>query len=256
MKADADGRSASRSEIGERRRAGTRAKLIAAAMSVFSRLGPDTPAIDDFISEAGVARGTFYNYFQTREELLVAVATELSERLFARVAVLRRLPDPAERLGCTLRMFVRLAAEDPVAGWVIVRIALVAAPLGPAMRANLTHDITSGMASRRFSAASAQAACDLVLGLGLMAMRSVLRGEAGPGHAEDAAQMALTALGVQEAAILARVDMDEHRLAPRADGRSERRPNRTDRSASPSEAPKPGKSRRRPARATGRKKPA
>lgn len=220
MTANSGDRSASRAEIGERRRGRTRTKLIAAATAVFARLGPDTPGVDDFIAEAGVARGTFYNYFQSREEVLVAVATEISERLFVRVDALRSLPDPAARLGCTLRTFVHLAAQDPIAGWVIVRIALLAAPLGPAMRENLAHDISSGLSSGRFRATSAQAACDLVLGLGMMAMRSVLRNEAGPEHAEDAAQMALTALGVPDAAAIARMSMTKRALAARAGGKA------------------------------------
>lgn len=60
---------------------------------------------------------------------------------------------------------------------------------------------------------------DLVLGFGLMGTRSVLRGEAGPTHAEDVAQMTLTALGVPNAAEVARRSMDEESLAARAGGR-------------------------------------
>ena len=58
-----------------------------------------------------MARGTFYNYFETREELLVAVASEISDQLLAGMHVLRGLPDPADRVGCSVRMFVRLAAR-------------------------------------------------------------------------------------------------------------------------------------------------
>ncbi len=103
-------------------------------MKVFARLGPDTPTIDDVIAEAGVARGTFYNYFETRDDLLIAVASEVSERLFAQRAMIRRLADPADRVASTIRLFVGMAAEDPIFGWIIVRIALIAAPLGTAMR--------------------------------------------------------------------------------------------------------------------------
>ncbi|WP_431268742.1 TetR family transcriptional regulator [Dankookia sp. P2] len=59
----------------------TRATLIEAAMRVFARLGPDTPVIKDFIAEAGVARGTFYIMFRTREELLVEVASVIADRI-------------------------------------------------------------------------------------------------------------------------------------------------------------------------------
>jgi AcrR family transcriptional regulator len=217
-----------RAEIGKEKRARTRAALVEAAMRVFARLGPEAPTIEDFIAEAGVARGTFYNYFETREDLLVAVATVVSEQLLAAMAVLRRLPDPADRLGCSVRTFVRKAASDPTWGWVIVRIALVAAPIGKSMRAYLAADIKDGLAAGRFRSPSRQAAYDLVLGTGLMAMRSVLRGEADADHAEDAAQVVLTALGVPDAAEVAYRSMDAHMLAARAsrggNGRAARPP--------------------------------
>jgi len=191
--------------------------LIDAALRVFARLGPDTPSIDDFIVEAGVARGTFYNYFDTVEDLRVAVAVAVAQRLAADMAVVRRLADPAERVGCTMRMYMHKAAEDPVFGWVIVRIALVAAPLGPAMRADLAADVKAGLAHGRFRCGTPQAAQDMILGTAVMGMRSVLRGEAGPDHAEAVARMALTALGVRNAAAVARMKMDRQSLAARAE---------------------------------------
>jgi AcrR family transcriptional regulator len=203
-------------DIGREKRRRTRAALIEAAMKVFARLGPDAPIIDDFIAEAGVARGTFYNYFETREELLIAVATELSDRLLARMLALRALPDPADRVSCSVRAFVRLAAADHTSGWVIVRIALVAAPLGASMQDYLAEDVRAGLASGRFRVSSPQAAADLILGAGLMGMRSVLRGDADETHAEHVAQAVLSALGVKGAATLANRSMDAEAISSRS----------------------------------------
>src|SRR5579871_630940 len=204
-----------RTEIGKRKRARTKAALIEAAMKVFARLGPDAPTIDDFIAEAGVARGTFYNYFETREELLTAVASEISDQLLANMHAVRDLPDPADRVCCSVRTFVRLAASDPTRGWVIVRIALIAAPLGASMRNYMFEDIRSGLASGRFRVPSPQTAADLILGIGLMGMRSVLRGEADATHAESVAQVVLAALGVKDAAAIAHRSMEADALARR-----------------------------------------
>lgn len=172
--------------------------------------------VDDFIAEAGVARGSFYNHFETREQLLIAVASEISERLLARAHGLRGLPDPADRVGCSIRMFVQLAAADATLGWLIVRIALVAAPLGTRMRDHLAADIRKGIAAGRFRVPSPQVAADLILGVGLMGMRSVLRGEAGKAHAEQVAQVVLSALGVQDAAKIAHRSMAAAAIARRA----------------------------------------
>jgi len=205
-----------RTEIGKRKRARTKAALIEAASKVFARLGPDAPTIDDFIAEAGVARGTFYNYFDTREELLIAVASQVSDDILERTRALRGLPDPADRVACSIRTFVRLAAANPTWGWVIVRIALVAAPLGTSMRKYLAEDVRAGLASGRFQVASPQAAADVMLGAGLMGMRSVLRGEAGAGHAESVAHAVLSALGVKDAAVIAHWSLDAEAIARRA----------------------------------------
>ncbi|WP_431268743.1 hypothetical protein [Dankookia sp. P2] len=47
------------------------------------------------------------------------------------------------------------------------------------MRADLAADIADGIAAGRFDVASPQVAHDLVLGAGIMGMRSVLRGRPG-----------------------------------------------------------------------------
>lgn len=185
-------------------------------MRVFARLGPDAPTINDFTAEAGVVRGTFYNYFETREELLSAVASKVSDELLERTLAIRSLPDPADRVGCSVRTFVRLAATDRTWGWVIVRIALVAAPLGTSMRSYLAEDVRAGLASGRFRVASAQAAADMILGAGLMGMRSVLRGEANESHAESMAQAVLSGLGVKDAAIIAHRSLDAAALVARS----------------------------------------
>jgi AcrR family transcriptional regulator len=195
---------ASRSEIGRGRRERTRAALVEGALRVFARLGPDAPSIDDFTSEAGVARGTFYNYFNSREDLLLAVATAAAEQIEADLAWQRGLPDAAERVSLHLRHYIRKAAADPVWGWAVVRMALLAAPLGTSMRDNLARDVDDGRATGRFAVPSAQLAYDIILGAGMMGMRSVLQGEANAAHAEVVAEAVLRALGVPDAAEVAR----------------------------------------------------
>lgn len=187
----------------------TRQGILDAAIRVFAREGPDAARIDDIIAEAQVARGTFYNYFTTRDEILLAVAEDISDRLIHRMAARRAHPDPAERVGAAIRSFIRLAADDPNAGWVIVRTALLAAPIGERMREGVAADALDGIASGRFKVPSAQVACDVMLGLGLMGMRSVLRQEAGSNHAEHIAEVVLRALGVADAADIAQRPLED-----------------------------------------------
>ena len=69
---------ARRAQIGRAKRARTRKELVSAAFNVFAEKGFDAPVVADFIAASGVSRGTFYNYFLTREEILAAVADDSS----------------------------------------------------------------------------------------------------------------------------------------------------------------------------------
>jgi AcrR family transcriptional regulator len=194
----------------------TRGTLLDAAMAVFAQLGPDAAAIDDIIQKAGVSRGTFYNYFDSVEQILVALATRLSDELLTQIMPVRSLPDPADRVACSVRSFLHHAAADPTWGWVIVRIALVAAPLGQIMRDFLTKDIEDGRSAGRFRVRSVQVAADIVLGSALMGMRSVLRGDADEDHAEAIAEGILAAFGVADAGSVSRRSLSERAIIARA----------------------------------------
>src|SRR2546430_6363653 len=69
---------ARRAELGELKRMRTRAALLRAAIAVLGNESGRLATVDNVISESGMARGTFYNYFEGREQLFEAVAYELS----------------------------------------------------------------------------------------------------------------------------------------------------------------------------------
>lgn len=87
------GRAAPRSARGHR----TRAALVAAARTVFERDGFLDARITDITKEAGVASGTFYTYFDSKEEIFQAVVEAVQEDMLH--------PRLRERLG----------EEDPLA---------------------------------------------------------------------------------------------------------------------------------------------
>src|SRR2546426_11921310 len=69
---------ARRAELGEQKRMRTRAALLRAAISVLGKESGRFATVDNVITESGMARGTFYNYFDSRDQLFAAVAYELS----------------------------------------------------------------------------------------------------------------------------------------------------------------------------------
>lgn len=61
----------------------TRETLVAASRVVFSRDGFLDARIADIAEEAGVAHGTFYTYFESKEQILREVALSLQEEMLA-----------------------------------------------------------------------------------------------------------------------------------------------------------------------------
>lgn len=189
-----------RASIGLEKRERTRASLIEAAYRVFARKEADAVTIDDIIAEASVARGTFYNYFQTREDVLKAVAASLSDQMNQKIwAQSVAIDDPAERMAIAIRQFLHQSIQDSTWGWVIVRIGLVAAPLSETIERGVMTDLEAGIRLNRFQVDSLQAAIDLILGTGLMAMRSILSGQTEPDYPEQIAKIILKTLGVADA---------------------------------------------------------
>ncbi len=178
-------------------RARTRDALLDAAVRVFARKGAGAAAIHEIAAEAGLANGTFYNYFRSREALLEATSLRLAERLHLAVAASRTaVDDPAERVAIGCRRFVGQVAHDPV--WAAALLRVWNSTSTPSMKAAdpLVADLRAGRRRGRLRYASEAAAVDLVQGTVLAAMRTVLEGRADEKHATTLAALVLRGLGI------------------------------------------------------------
>lgn len=63
-----------------------RASLVRAAREVFAARGYHAAGVSDIVTAAGVARGTFYNYFESKRAIFQAVLEELMASVVAAVA--------------------------------------------------------------------------------------------------------------------------------------------------------------------------
>ena len=101
---------APRTERGRR----TVRKLLEAAAQEFGQRGFHEAAITGITSRAGVALGTFYTYFESKEELFRALVRDMSRATRAHVAeAVRGAPDrlAAERIG--LAAFIAFTRRHP-----------------------------------------------------------------------------------------------------------------------------------------------
>ena len=101
---------APRTERGRR----TVRKLLEAAAQEFGERGFHEAAITGITARAGVALGTFYTYFESKEELFRALVRDMSQATRAHVAdAVRGAPDrlAAERIG--LAAFIAFTRRHP-----------------------------------------------------------------------------------------------------------------------------------------------
>jgi AcrR family transcriptional regulator len=61
----------------ERKKLDTRDRIVSAALDAFSRRGIDGATIDEIALAADVGKGTVYNYFRTKEEIVVAFLLDI-----------------------------------------------------------------------------------------------------------------------------------------------------------------------------------
>ncbi len=70
--------------------------------------------------------------------------------------------------------------------------------IGLEKRERTRSNLEAGMRLERFQVANKQAAIDLILGTGLMAMQTILSGHLEPDYLEQIAELILKTLGVEE----------------------------------------------------------
>ncbi len=185
------------SRVGALRREKTRNRLIESALAVFAEKGPDGATIDDFIAAAGVARGTFYNYFRTTAELLSAVAGESSDEVLAVVdPLVQTFSDPAQRVVVGSRLYMGMAARYPLWGAFITRVGTRRGSRGRLLDEYLTRDLDVAIKKKRFRVGHVTVARDMALGSIMYGIETLLSNDAPHEYVEHAMFALLQAFGI------------------------------------------------------------
>jgi AcrR family transcriptional regulator len=200
-----------RTLVAVERREKTRTKLLRGAIQVFAQHGAEARVIDLVIRQAGVSRGTFYNYFRTNDELFLEVAREVSNEIITIVdPIVQRQQDAAASLACGLVSVVRLALINPVLAQFVSKGGPDALSAGNLTNTVVPREIRNGMAAGLFTVPDEQLAFDMVFGPVLMAFNAVINGRASEEYARNLAQAVLQSLGLEagRARGYARLDFD------------------------------------------------
>lgn len=200
MEASGDAKKSSRVRVGAKRREKMRLRLLVSALPVFNEKGTDLAVIDDFIAAAGVARGTFYNYFKTPNELLMALATAMGDEVVQIIdPLVLHLDNPVERFAAALRLYMQMALLYPRWGRFITQVGTSVATRGQLIDVYLTRDLELAQASGRLKFNSERVARDLAFGASLYGIETMLAEPTLDCHPEQIVRSVLIALGVSAA---------------------------------------------------------
>jgi AcrR family transcriptional regulator len=178
-----------RTRVGHERSARTETRILEGALRVFAEMGPDAPKIDDFVRATGISRGTFYNYFQSVEELLAATSKWTTRELVDTIErALEGVEGPALRLGVGLRLFFARAETDPVWCGFVARVWKLGGLELP------LRDLDEGLRLGVFHAPGRYAAQDVVFGAVREALSRIGRGDAPPDFGTQIAELCLQAI--------------------------------------------------------------
>jgi AcrR family transcriptional regulator len=136
----------------DRRKAVTRAALVSAARRLLETQDPGSVSIQEITEAADVGFGTFYNHFDSKQELFAAAVEEVVEEHGAMLdALTADMDDPAEVLAASVRMTARFPVTHPNIALIMVRTGphYLKATSGLAPRA--LRDLQRGKDAGRFS---------------------------------------------------------------------------------------------------------
>ncbi|WP_430461526.1 TetR/AcrR family transcriptional regulator [Thalassolituus sp. LLYu03] len=160
-----------RTRVGQERRLKMRSRLIESALTVFAVKGADASVIDDVISAAGVARGTFYNYFKTNAELVTAIGETTSNELVALIEEhVEDMEDPLEILATGLRLFLHTARACPTFARFLWRAGFNISAAGHLIYQYLPVHIQRAMQGEHFRVKDVATAIEVMVGTMLAAI--------------------------------------------------------------------------------------
>jgi AcrR family transcriptional regulator len=198
----------------ERRKARTRANLLAAARHLFAGRGVEHTTIAEIADHAEIAIGSFYNYFSTKDELLDAVIEEaLSEQLHLLQLRQSQVSDPAERVSIAHRHLVRVVVTDSDWAWLLVRLEFPRRVARSLLGDTVRRDLHAGIRTGRFQMTNTTLALNASAGALFAVIHAHLLGE-GSGNADsEHAEGVLRGFGLDpvEAAVIARRPLPEVR---------------------------------------------
>ena len=188
-----------RTRTGQARRARTRAKILSTAFALFDERGVDRVTVEDVRESAGLARGSFYNYFLTYEHMLKELAAQIGRQI--NVEQSERFEDVAnmaERIWCNVRYSILRTASDRACSEILIRVTPLVGAVNDHMRKHAERTLRLAVKRKAIDVPSGGIALDLGYGLVAVMIRRALNLGVDFKEIEAAGLMLLRAFGVAE----------------------------------------------------------
>lgn len=136
----------------ERRRERTRTALVDAVRKLTAEQGVDSVTISEIAEEADIGKGSFYNFFESKEELLQeAVQSIIFQSGEIIDAINSASNDPVEIIATAFATFDQLTRNDPILGWFLVRMTAHDPALGESLAERFARDVAFGIETGKFN---------------------------------------------------------------------------------------------------------
>jgi AcrR family transcriptional regulator len=179
-----------------RRQARTRADLIKAAREIIAERGLDGLRISDVTDRADVAFGTFYNQFNSKDDIVEAVVAEAIVGLADSVAQSPLAADPIEAVVASTRAIVRVAYDDPGLARLLVCLEMAEARFERIIRPQAGAVLERGIADGAFAIEDLETTLTMCMAGAFEVIRGVLDGRLGEDADITCAEMILRMAGV------------------------------------------------------------
>jgi AcrR family transcriptional regulator len=147
-------------------KASTRAALREAGRRLIAAYPVDAISIDAVVAAAGVSKGSFYNHFASRDDLVDTIVGDIRAQLHNVVAATNAYErDPARRMARAVCVFLRYALEDPEGAAVLARVHGGRLSVEAPHNAPMVADIVDGITAGRFRIATVEVGAMLVIGI-------------------------------------------------------------------------------------------
>jgi AcrR family transcriptional regulator len=178
-----------------RQRARTRAALLQAGRRLLALHTVDALSVDEIVTAADVAKGSFYNHFHDKDMFAREIGAEVRREAENIVAQTNRdITDPALRLARAVCVFVSFAITQPDSAQVLWRLNSRATMADAPINRGLREELTEARRDQDFRLLDLEAGMLMVMGTIVIAMRHVLEEQVTTPPREIATQLSVALL--------------------------------------------------------------